>query len=375
MVRVTHEQVPPLLKSLRKTTDPAIMISITRLVRMGVRFAAWVTPHVKEWHRKRNLNQNEGQRHMDARNWSEAEHHLTAALAERNYQPMRRLELMLNLATAQRQQDKLSEAEQTARTAIDLAIRARNHAMHLVALDVLADTQLDGGHFDLANQTIAEMTRLENTQPKPDVTRLAEFEHKLGTALLRSGRKNEATEAFERAVGLAEKAFGAEHQKTADSMTELGILCRQEGNHPEAQRLLRRALAIHRKSCGTDSNEATQDLYNLAASLEESGDLRAAMQEYERVLSWKERQIGVRREEMVDIQLRVAALYVQVGKLAQARELMLHVVGILDREKGPRLVRAMETLAAVEELSGRPEEARMWREKALHAGAAAASVR
>lgn len=347
------------------------MISLSRLMRLSVRLAAWATPHVKEWHRQRNINLNEGQRHLDAGNFTDAERHFTAALAERNHPLMRRLELMLNLAASQRKQGKLAEAEQTTRTAIDLAVRARNHGMHLLGLDSLADIQIDERRFDLAEQTIAEMTRLESTQPQPDSSRLAQFEHKLGTALLQTARHAEATAAFERAVGLFEKVYGPKHLKTGDSLSELGMLCRSQGNHGEAQRLLRRALDIHRAESGTDSQSATQDLFNLAASLEESGDYQGAMTEYERVLSWKERQIGVRREEKVDIQLRVASLYVQMGRLAAARELLLHVVGVLDRQGGSRLVTALELMAREEELAYRPEEATKWREKAQKAAARA----
>jgi len=43
------------------------MISVIRLFRLGIRFAAWVTPHAKEWQRKRNLNLTEAERHLAAR--------------------------------------------------------------------------------------------------------------------------------------------------------------------------------------------------------------------------------------------------------------------------------------------------------------------
>ena len=47
------------------------MISVTRIFRLSMRVAHWAEPHVKEWHRQRHLNRVEGQRHLDARNWSE----------------------------------------------------------------------------------------------------------------------------------------------------------------------------------------------------------------------------------------------------------------------------------------------------------------
>ena len=68
------------------------MISVTRLFRLGIRLAAWATPRVQAWHRQRHMNRVEGQRHLDARNWTEAEKHLTLALAERRHSTRRRLD-------------------------------------------------------------------------------------------------------------------------------------------------------------------------------------------------------------------------------------------------------------------------------------------
>ena len=55
-------------------------MSLLRLFRLGIRAAAWATPHVKKWHHERNMNHEEAKRHLDARNWTEAEKHLTLAL-------------------------------------------------------------------------------------------------------------------------------------------------------------------------------------------------------------------------------------------------------------------------------------------------------
>ena len=102
------------------------MISITRVFRLGIRVAAWAAPHVKEWQRQRHLNRVEGERHLESRNWTEAEKHFTLALGERQHSAKRRLGLLLGLAKAQRRQSKLADAEQTTQSAIELATRARN---------------------------------------------------------------------------------------------------------------------------------------------------------------------------------------------------------------------------------------------------------
>ncbi len=346
------------------------MISVTRILRLGVRLAAWATPHVKEWHRKRHENRVEGERHLTARNWSEAEKHLTLALAERRHPSKRRLDLLLGLTEAQRKQGKSAEAEKTSETAIALAASSKNKVLQSRALDGLVDIQLDQKKYSEMETTIAKIETLEKSLPAPDFKRLASAARKLGTALLNSGRAEEAMKAFERANHLAEKSYGPDHVETGNALTELGARYRETGNHTEAQRCLRRALEIHRKTSGVDSQAATEDLFHLAASLEESGDLEGAASQYEKTLAVAERQVGGNREQTAVTQAHLAAIYMRAGRTSAARELLIHSIGVL-RKNDERLEFALETMADVEDLLNHPEEAQKWRDKA----AASAAIR
>ena len=339
------------------------MISVTRILRLGVRLAAWATPHVQEWHRKRHENRVEGERHLAARNWSEAERHLTLALAERRHSSARRLDLLLGLTEAQRKQGKPAEAEQTTQTAIGLAASAKNKVLQSRALDGLVDIQLDQKKYSDAEASIAKIEALEGSLKQPDYKRLASTARKLGTALLNNGRPEEAMKSFERAAQLSEKSYGPDHVETANALTELGARYRASGNHAEAQRCLRRALEIHRKTSGADSQAATQDLFHLAASLEESGDVDGAASQYEKALAVAERQVGGNREQTAETQAHLAAIYMRAGRTSAARELLIHSIGVL-RKKDERLEFALETMATVEELLNHPEEAQRWRDKA-----------
>jgi tetratricopeptide (TPR) repeat protein len=339
------------------------MISVTRLFRLGIRVAAWATPRVQAWHRQRHMNRVEGQRHLDARNWTEAEKHLTAALAERRHSSKRRLELLLGLVQAQRRQTKFAEAEQTADLAIQLA--NRDYSLGSRALDALMDIQLDQGKYTEAEQTAREIMELQSSQSKPDNALLAKCSRKLGTALLKGERNAEAMDAFRQSAALSEKAYGAEHVETANSLAELGMLFRDKGEHAEAQRHLRRALQIHRGTLGPDSHEATQDLHHLAASLEDSGDIDGAVEEFERLLALRARQVGCNPLETAEAQVRLAVLYLNARRTAPAKELLMQAIGALERKPGPALSQAMEAMARAEEQFGRPADAKQWHEKAL----------
>jgi hypothetical protein len=344
--------------------DKGNMISVTRIFRLTMRVARWAEPHVKEWHRQRHFNRVEGQRHLESRNWAEAEKHLQLALTERRHSNKRRCELLLNLEHAQRRQRKLAEAEQSALAAMDAAGRSRGRSLLARAQDALVDVQIEQARFPEAEQSIVDILRAEHADGRPDGARVAKCYRKLGTARLKSGRNAEAMEAFRQAAEMSNRVFGAEHTETAQSFGELGMLLRQHGDHAEAQRCLRRALEIHRGASGLDSHEATQGLYHLAASLEESGDLDGAVGEFERLLALRARQVGVNPLENAETELRLAGLYLRATRTAAAKELLNHAIGVLERQGGQPLAQALELLALAEDQSGRPDEAQRWREVA-----------
>jgi tetratricopeptide (TPR) repeat protein len=339
------------------------MISVTRIFRLSMRVARWAEPYVKEWHRQRHFNRVEGQRHLEARNFSEAEKYLTLALSERRHSADRTSELFLGLEQAQRRQGKLAEAEQSATAALNAAT---NRTLRARAQDALVDVQIDQNRYAEAEQSIVNILQSEHAESRPDGGRVARNYRKLGEARLKSGRSAEAMEAFRQSAELSERVFGPEHPETAQSFGELGALMREHGDHTEAQRCLRRALDIHRAASGLDSQEATEGLYHLAASLEESGDLDGAAGEFERLLRLRARQVGVNPVENARTQVRLAGLYLKARRTGPAKELLNHAIGVLERAGGEPLAQALEVLAVAEEQSGQYQQAERWREVAAN---------
>src|SRR5215469_10254907 len=117
-------------------------MSIIRLFRLGIRAAAWATPRVQEWHRERQMNQKESQRHLDAKNWAQAETYLIAALQEK-CSPKVTGELLVKLSKAQLHQKKFEQALESANACVDLAAVEPN--LRWDALDALTSIQLAQG--------------------------------------------------------------------------------------------------------------------------------------------------------------------------------------------------------------------------------------
>ena len=335
------------------------MISILTALRWSGRLAALATPHVHAWSLERSRNQNEGERNLKSRKFAEAEKFLSAAVEEADVRrhSVRRVQFRLELAEAQRKQGKLEEAEQTVRAALDVTARVSNPSGYVQCLDALAEVFQDAQNFPAMEAALQEGIRIEASIPHPDPLRMARRVHRLGTARHMNGRIEDAVPALEKAVKLHEEVYGEDHLETAHLLGELGALYRAQANHPAAQQCLRRALRIHERELGHASDEAVRDLHHLAGSLEESGDIEAAAGLYERALLLKERIVGGDLDELAEMQFGLAGMYIGWSNYARARELLAEAIGTFKGKKGPRLAVAYETLAHVDECSGRYLEA------------------
>lgn len=327
------------------------------MFRMGLRVAEWATPHVKEIHTAKNFSRTEGARHCKAGNWAEAEKHLTQGLEQETHAPMHQVQMMLDLALAQRNQFKLQAARTTAEAAVELAQQLNGKFLISDSLEALADVQMTEQDHEGALASLSQAAGLTGSASKEEMTRKAKILRKQGAVLMACGLREESRQVLERALKLAEKVYGPQHVETAHALSEMGALYRDAGEHEAAQTALRRALTIYRDDAGIDSGDATKGLQNLARSLEASGHYDAAIEEYERVLAARERQLGSSRVTTAEIEARLALLYVNAGKIAPARELLAHAIGVLERAGGHAFLLALETLVVADEISGRHAEA------------------
>jgi len=85
-----------------------------------------------------------------------------------------------------------------------------------------------------------------------------------------------AEEFYRRALAGREKALGADHPDTLDSLNNLGTLLKTKGDYERAEELLRRALAVQDKALFTDLPSTLDILNNLGNLLKTKGDYKGA---------------------------------------------------------------------------------------------------
>ncbi len=332
-----------------------------------------LAPHIKEYQRQRHFNFSEGQRHLEARNYAEAEKYLQLALADRaTNSPKRLVDVLVALSTAQLQLGQFEAAEVSAQAAVEAAGHGADKAYQAIALESVANVQLGSKQFIECQQTIAQIQALELGRRDPNYPLLARCARMQATALQHDGRTADAVEAARQAAEFAERGSGPEDVETAHALTALGTLHTQQENYTEALQCLGRALEIHSAEQGADSAEATHDICLLAAALEGSGDSRGAISRYEQLLALYDRQVGINHKDDAETRVRLAILYAEEGSFPAARELLVTAIEAMerrgDRGTGPlnfeTLRLACNALAFIEDQLGRTDAAEILREKA-----------
>jgi tetratricopeptide (TPR) repeat protein len=325
----------------------------------GLRLGSWSKPGGNE--------RKEGERLFEEADFAGAELHLAQAILEgeqRQESADTRILLRLELAEAQRRQyqdggnpQKLADAEETIRSAFELASRTGERELTIQSLDASAVIAIDRGDLDEACRLVDEAGAMEANLKHRDPMQSARRLHRLGLMQQRQGRLREAAELLAESAAIHEQSLGESHPATAHRLSDLGAVHHALGNHAEAQRCLRRAIRVHEQHSGVDSPEAAADLQMLTQSLEASGDIDGAAAQLERVLALKLRVVGQDLDMVADAQWELGQRYLGWRRYSRARELLMEAVGTFKRKGGARLASGYEAMAQLEEDTGHYHEA------------------
>ncbi len=316
---------------------------------------------------------------MRAQNFAAAETHFIKAIAEaekRGDSASKKIQLRLMLGEAQRLQyrlgpsampdadmdetgirDKLQAAEQSIRSAIEIAASSSDRKRYVQCLDALSDIFALRGNYAAVEAVMSEAIRIERLSAHADPVDMARRTLQLGVARQKTGRPEEALELLKQALELDEQNNGPDHLTTARDLAQLGALQRVRGDYTKAEESLRRALRIMERELGYENPECMEVLHSLAGCLEDAGNTDAAGAQYERMLTMKLRQVGQRFEDVAEIQFSLARLYLSWQKYGRARELLSEALGVFRAKKDARLAVTYETLAQLQEESGRYRDA------------------
>ncbi len=161
----------------------------------------------------------------------------------------------LDLAAARQAQELEAQARAAAnrRFLAAAAKRAKRGELRLTRLDYPGAA----GHFKVA----VELARTD------EVRVLADYLMREGSALDDAGKYWEAEKSVDRALGIREKALGAEHPSVATTLNNLAVLYYKQGKFEEAARAFERIITIIEKALGPEHPNLAVAMSNYAAIL------------------------------------------------------------------------------------------------------------
>jgi tetratricopeptide (TPR) repeat protein len=159
-----------------------------------------------------------------------------------------------------------------------------------------------------------------------------------------------ARRGFERALAIAEAAYGPDHPDVATNVGNLASVLRELGDLAEARRGFERALSIAEAAYGPDHPTVAAGVNNLASVLRELGDLAGARRGFERALSIAEAAYGPDHPTVATCVSNLASVLRELGDLAGARRGFERALSIAEAAYGPdhpTVARDVNNLAGV----------------------------
>jgi tetratricopeptide (TPR) repeat protein len=176
-------------------------------------------------------------------------------------------------------------------------------------------------------------THAEAREVAPEVT-----QHILNqTGLYLHGRAEfaEAKVLYERALPLAEKAYGPDHPAVSTIVNNLGRALQDLGDLQGAKEHFKRALKICEKAYGSDHPNVAIRVNNLGGVLYDLGDLQGAKEHFERALKIDEKAYGPDHPNVATIVNNLGSVLQDLGDLQGAKEHFKRALKVDEEAYGP----------------------------------------
>jgi tetratricopeptide (TPR) repeat protein len=216
-----------------------------------------------------------------------------------------------------------------------------------------AGLYLDGrAEFARARACFERALKIAEAAYGPEHPNVATAVNNLGGVLHDQGELAGARACYERALKIDEAVYGPEHPKVATSVNNLGSVLKAQGDLAGARACFERALKIDETAYGPDHPEVATDVNNLGGVLQDQGDLAGARACFERALKIDEAAYGPEHPNVAAFANNLGSVLRAEGDLAGARACCERALGILRKSLGenhPKTVLARKNLESLGE--------------------------
>jgi eukaryotic-like serine/threonine-protein kinase len=203
-------------------------------------------------------------------------------------------------------------------------------------LAAIGAVQLAAGTYPAAVEAFTAALALRESDPEVGLRERIDARLDLATAIGKSGRGEQARQAYADALGLLEREYGPRHPQVARARQNLAQWLIVQGQPQQAEAELRLALSIFADTLGADAQVTVAARGLLAVALLRSLrphdaelELRAVIDTYQRTLGPDHAKVGLERGTL-------ALALQEQGRLEEAVEQVDLAVAISSKALGPR---------------------------------------
>ncbi|KAL9026309.1 MAG: hypothetical protein Q9180_007502 [Flavoplaca navasiana] len=235
-------------------------------------------------------------------------------------------------------------------------------AIHCVAENVAPETMPE--YWVVNSRLNHHALRIEQCHQKEDVdwevVNVVDI-YEMGYLNHNRGRLKEAEAMYVRALKGYEKALGAEHTLTLDTVNNLGNVYSAHGKTAEAEEMLLRALKGKEKARGAEDTSTLSTVNNLAILYSDQGKIAEAEEMFLRALKGFEKAWGAEDTSTLNTVNNLAGLYYNQDRLAEAEELYIRALKGYEKAWGTEHISTLDTfrnLAFLYEYQGKIAKAK-----------------
>ena len=226
-------------------------------------------------------------------------------------------------------------AEQIARRGLAISASILNEESIAVWCNRLGMALWRLNRFDEAEEVYKRAIAIFERLHGPEHHNVAACLSNLAVLYMRQGRYAEAEPFYERERSIELRELGPDHPEYATSLNNLGILYRNQGRYTEAEPLYRQAVAILERVLGLAHPVLARSLHNLANLYSDQGRYAEAEPFYNRALIIRERALGPEHQDVAQSLRMLARMYEIQGRYGEARPLLVRALAILEKANGP----------------------------------------
>ena len=249
---------------------------------------------------------------------------------------------MLDLAYLYKNQGRLTEAETTCLSGLELQEKAYSQSHPYVAytLRILSEIYYRQARYDKAVETLERALTIVRGYSLEDDQELAPFKVDMARLLAAEGDYIKAEAYFTEAIASIENSYGHNHLYTTKVLCSMASLYVLQQRYTEAEELISRVLPIQQSIYGPDHHFLVPAWLVKSSIYEAQGDLVNAKALLEQSLDSLEDITGSGYAVDCDILSRLGELYILRKEYTKAEEILQIALGILESADGTNTDRA-----------------------------------